>query len=174
MVKNFVLARVSVWPLRRSAQASAPPFLTAALLLNTTSVSVNDSVAMMAPPEPVLGVGQVPVALPFDRVSPLNVTGASAPLLGSIMLKIREVLLPLKVRLAEPGPAMLRLLAMAISPLVSVTMPVTVIWMVSPATADATAARKLPLPLSASVETVSVAARLAVRPVAARQIAKTM
>ena len=56
------LLSVSDWPLRRSAQASAPPLRAAWLLLMTTSESDSDSVAAMAPPEPVAGTGQVPLA----------------------------------------------------------------------------------------------------------------
>src|SRR5438105_11263620 len=58
-----------------------------------------------------------------------------------------------------PGPAMTRLLLISNSPLVRRILPLTAKSMVSPDAARAIACRKEPVPLSAVVVTVMVAAR---------------
>jgi hypothetical protein len=81
----------------------------------------------MPPPAPVASV-------PFLRVRPETETVA---LLAT--LKTRLALFPLTASASAPGPERVRSLSSAISPLVSVMVPVTVKLMVSPAVALATA-----------------------------------
>ena len=82
-------------------------------------------------------------------------------LLVPSILKIRDALLPLTASDAAPGPVIVTESLITISPEVSVIVPPTVKLMVSAPAAPfalATAARRLPAPLSAVVLTVNVAA----------------
>src|SRR5258708_4378298 len=70
------------------------------------------------------------------------------------MLNTRLALLPLTVRLAAPGPLMVRFLLMATWPVVSVIVPVTPTLSVLPAQALAIALRNDPGPASLVLVTV--------------------
>ena len=71
------------------------------------------------------------------------------------MKKTRELEFPLIVRLPTPGPVMVRFLAMGISPLVRVMVPVTLKLIESPWLAMAIVSRREPAPLSFRLVTVN-------------------
>src|SRR6516162_5238821 len=104
---------------------------------------------------------RMPPPWPLLIVRPLRVTCGVLLLLSS---NTREVLLPLIVNSAAPGPVMVRLFLISSSPLVSLI--VWVVWpeggggrtksMVSPLLATVISARKEPAPRSKRLVTVRV------------------
>src|SRR5438477_236109 len=135
-----------------------PPPKVAESLLNVLPLTVMVASLRRPPPkeaESLLNVLPLTCMAPSLRRPP--------PLVAKLLLKVLLpmvaepalysppplVLLPLTVWLAAPGPAMVRLLAMAIGPLVNVMEP-RLAWkvMVSPDAALPTRARSEPLPVS--------------------------
>ena len=134
---NVALARVSVLTAaahgpRQRAAVSYRRYCS----FSVTLVSVSDSVRQNRTTRARAGARAGLPAAPRLSVTPLMLTGAfCGAATRHDIEKMRELPLPLIVRLAAPGPAILRLFAMAISPLVSVNVPVAVMLMVSPAAA---------------------------------------
>src|SRR6185436_11186548 len=79
----------------------------------------------------------------------------AGPVMPGPMKKTRELEFPLIVRLPTPGPVMVRFLAMGISPLVRVMVPVTLKLIESPWLAMAIVSRREPAPLSFKLVTVN-------------------
>src|SRR5438105_2574837 len=134
-----------------------PPPLPPVLLPLITTLSSErlSPYELIAPP--------LPAVLPLVSVRLLMFALMIVAPIPSLMLKMRDALLPLMVMTFRPGPLIVTLSMIGISPVVSVIVPVSPDWKLTVSAppvlfACVTASRRLPAPLSLRFVTVNVAA----------------